>query len=299
MNSRFAAINYHLFKPCDARCGFCFASFRDVHGHLSLDDAMTLIERLREAGGEKLNFAGGEPTLHPHIATLVRHAHDLGMVTSIVTNGSRLDRLLDRAADALDWAALSVDSASEAVQAALGRGRGDHVARCCGLADRCRESGVRLKVNTVVTRQTWGEDMSELIRRLAPERWKVFQVLPVVGQNDGAVEPYTITRSQFLAFIARHAHLADCGYPPVAEDNDAMIDTYVMVDPLGRFFGNTGGVNRVSAPILEVGVQAAAATMAFDAAGFAARGGRYDWRPASNRGAAGLAIRAGHGHVAA
>lgn len=278
MNDRFASINFHLFKPCDARCRFCFASFRDVRGRLSAGEARRLLDQLRAAGGEKLNFAGGEPTLHPHIGELIRHAHDIGFVTSIVTNGSRLARLLDDSADALDWAALSIDSGDEATQERLGRGQGDHVARCIALADRCRDADVRLKVNTVVTKMNWHEDLSPLIQRLAPERWKVFQVLRVTGQNDGVVEPLLISASQFEAFIARHAPLGALGFPPVAEDNDAMIDTYVMVDPLGRFFGNTDGVHRTSAPILEVGVPAAAAAMEFDAAGFEARGGRYDWR---------------------
>jgi hypothetical protein len=57
-----------------------------VAGQLSRDDAFRLIEALRAAGVEKLNFAGGEPTLDPRIGDLLHHARALGMVTSIVTN---------------------------------------------------------------------------------------------------------------------------------------------------------------------------------------------------------------------
>lgn len=271
------SINFHLFKPCDARCDFCFATFRDVRGRLSLSDARRVIELLRAAGGEKLTFAGGEPTLHPHIGELVAHAKDMGFVTGVVTNGSRLDALLDRHARSLDWAALSVDSGDERTQAALGRGRGEHVERSVRLADRCREVGVRVKLNTVVTALNYDEDMSSLVRRIAPERWKVFQVLRVVGQNDGRVEPLLITAQQFEAFVERHSHLASEGFPAIAEDNDAMTDSYVMVDPLGRFYGNTDGVHRTSPPILEVGVERALDAVRFDRAKFEARGGRYAW----------------------
>ena len=24
------AVNYHLWKPCNMRCGFCFATFEDI-----------------------------------------------------------------------------------------------------------------------------------------------------------------------------------------------------------------------------------------------------------------------------
>jgi radical S-adenosyl methionine domain-containing protein 2 len=271
------SINFHLYKPCDARCSFCFATFRDVDGHLGLDDARRLLDALRAAGGEKVTFAGGEPTLHPHLGELVVHAKAVGYVTSVVTNGSRLDALLDRHADAIDWVALSVDSAVERVQRSLGRGRGDHVARVRALAARCHALGVRLKVNTVVTALTCEEDMSALVRDLRPERWKVFQVLRVEGQNDGRVEPLLVPRERFEAFVHRHEALASLGIAVVAEDNDAMEDSYVMVDPLGRFYGNHGGHHVVSAPILSVGVPKALRDVGFSEAKFHARGGRYGW----------------------
>ncbi len=271
------AINYHLLKPCNARCSFCFATFRDVHGQLAAEDARELITKLKEAGGEKLTFAGGEPTLHPDLGALVRHAKDVGFVTCVVTNGFRLDRLLDDHADALDWVALSVDSGDEATQAGLGRGRGDHVARAIAYADRCHALGVRVKLNSVVTAATWWEDMTGLVRRVRPARWKVFQVLPIGGQNDGSVEDLLITEGQFRAFVERHAHLAPEGLAPVVENNDAMRGSYVMVDPLGRFYGNATGRHVYSDSILRVGVDAALAQVGFEPAKFDARGGRYAW----------------------
>ena len=119
--------------------------------------------------------------------------------------------------------------------------------------------------------------MSGLVRRMRPERWKVFQVFPITGQNDGKVEELLISREQFQAFVQRHAHLRDEGLAPVVEDNDAMRGSYVMVDPLGRFFGNATGRHVYGEPILEVGVEAALAEVGFEPAKFEARGGRYAW----------------------
>jgi radical S-adenosyl methionine domain-containing protein 2 len=271
------AVNFHLYKPCDAACTFCFATFANVRGQLAFDDARRLVAELWRHGAEKITFAGGEPTLYPRLGELLEYARADGFVTGVVTNGSRLSELLDEYADALHWAALSVDSADEAVQARLGRGRGQHVARALGLAQECRDAGVRLKLNTVVTALTWQEDMSELVRTMAPERWKVFQVLRVEGQNDGRVEPLLITDAQFQAFVERHRDVGVDGMQAVVENNDAMTDSYVMVDPLGRFFGNTGGVQTYSQPILEVGVQAALAQVGYRTEKFIARGGRYAW----------------------
>lgn len=279
MTSQITAVNFHLFKPCDSRCRFCFATFRDVRGYLPLADACKLLRLLRDAGAEKITFAGGEPTLHPHIGELVAHAKTIGFVTAIVTNGSRLSELLNLHATSIDWVALSVDSGSEETEVALGRGRGNYVQRALALSDRCRELGVRVKLNSVVTSLNWLEDLSELVRRIRPERWKVFQVLRVEGENDGDVEDLLITGQQFSAFLDRHAHLAGEGYPAVAEDNDAMIDSYIMLDPLGRFYGNTGMRHVTSDPILQVGVARALQQAGFSPEKFEQRGGRYEWSP--------------------
>ncbi len=276
-NSLVPAVNFHVNKACNAHCRFCFATFRDVRGQSKTQAAIQVIDALADAGCEKLNFAGGEPTLRADFPELLRHAKSRGLVTSIVTNGFRLDRLLDDHADALDWVGLSVDSGQEDVQQALGRGTGDHVANSIRLAGRCRALGLRVKLNSVVTALTWEEDMTALVQAMQPERWKAFQVLPMAGQNDGSVEDLLITAEQFEAFVARHAPLAAEGLAPVVEDNDAMRGSYVMIDPLGRFFGNATGRHVYSQPILQVGVRAALAEVGFEPEKFEARGGRYAW----------------------
>ena len=50
-----------------------------------------LLDQLADAGIEKVNFVGGEPMLHPHIEAWIIHAKKLDMVTSIVSNGTKID----------------------------------------------------------------------------------------------------------------------------------------------------------------------------------------------------------------
>ncbi len=271
------AVNWHLYKPCNLKCRFCFATFREVKGRLPLDESLRLLAALRAAGTEKINFAGGEPTMHPEIGPLVAEARRLGFVVSIITNGFRLDRLLDRQASDLDWVGLSVDSADEDIQAALGRGDGTHASRSLELAARVRRAGLRLKLNTVVTALNWREDMRAYVRVFRPDRWKVFQVLPVDGQNDGSVDDLLVTSAQFDAWVVRHRALEAEGFGPVVEDNDAMTGSYLMVDPLGRFYGNSTGRHVYSAPVLDVGVAAAARAVGFDPDKLVERGGLYRW----------------------
>jgi len=279
-------VNFRVNRRCNAACKFCFSAFVDGPDHLPPGDAARVVELLREAGAGKITFAGGEPTLLPHLGDLLRCARAVGFVTGVVTNGARLAALVDTHGDAIDWVALSLDSGDDRVQAELGRGPLGHVGRTIALADRCHAAAIRVKMNTVVTDLTRNEDMTALVRRVGPERWKILQVLRVAGQNDGRVEPLLISEVQFAAFVARHRPLARDGIRVAAEDNDAMIDSYVMVDPSGRFFGNTDGVHRMSRSILQVGVAAALAELSFDPRKLDRRGGRYDWGRGASRTAA-------------
>ena len=276
------AVNFHIWPKCNLACTFCYATFPHVRRTLPLSDAIAVIEKIAVAGTSKITFVGGEPTLYPHLAEVVRHASELGLTTCIVSNGARLRSVLDRSAAFIDWVGLSVDSADEAVQQALGRGKGDHVSHSIELADLIRGLGIRLKLNTVVTALNWQEDMAWFVRKLQPDRWKAFQVLRVEDENAGRVEPLLISDAQFRAFADRHAHLARKGFPLIAETNDDIRGSYVMIDPLGRFFSNEEGRYRISQPILDVGVTTALEQSGWRSDKFLARGGLYDWAGAQS-----------------
>jgi hypothetical protein len=56
-----------------------------------------------------------------------------------------------------------------------------------------------------------------------------------------------------------------------------MTDSYAMIDPLGRFYGDTNGRHVESAPILDVRVCTALAQVEFRPERLVARGGLYAW----------------------
>lgn len=300
-------VNFHLWQPCNMSCLFCFATFRDVRrtvlpqGHLDRRDAERVVRLLAEAGFSKITFAGGEPLLCPWLPDLVELACDLGVTTALVTNGSLLDEaMLDRLAGTLEWITVSIDSLRPRTLRSLGRATAGRVMDEAGylaLCRRIRERGFRLKVNTVVTSRNWREDLSGFIVAAGPERWKVFQVLPVEGQNSRKVDPLLITPEQFESFISRHLHVELAGIALIPEDNDAMTGSYAMVDPAGRFFDavEPGGY-RYSEPILRVGVHRALSQVTVSRAKFLARGGLYEAnlrrRPSPGRRYAAAASRA-------
>jgi len=266
------SVNWHLWPICNYHCKFCFARFEGVEA-VSKEVALDILGKLRDSGVEKITFAGGEPTLCPHLVELLEFAKDSGLTTMIVTNGTRLNNdFLERVGDYLDWVAISVDSAREDTERRLGRGVGGHVRTVRRAAVRVKDHGIRLKINTLVTSLNWREDMHSYINELSPERWKVFQFLPIQGENDEHAPQLSISKGKFRSFVQRHEDLC-----PVAEDNDAMTGSYVMLDPTGRVFQNSNGYYRFSRPICDVGFMSAVWEVGWDEPKFMNRGGHYAW----------------------
>lgn len=282
------SVNFHLWKPCNMRCGFCFATFQDISpehlpiGHLSKEGAKSVVVNLANTGFKKINFAGGEPTLCPWLPDLIEIAKGSGMTTSIVTNSSMItETYLDKLYRNLDWIGLSIDTLDGDTQKRMGRAvRGTHPmteGKYLQRVNAIKRRGLRLKINTVVTSMNWGEDLSRFIRLVKPKRWKIFQVLPVIGQNDDRIAEFAVSKLQFESYVQRCRIVEGDDIHVVPESNELMTGSYVMVSPDGRFFDNTNGKHNYSNPILEVGVARALREVRIEFERFRLRGGQYAW----------------------
>jgi len=253
----FLTVNLHLTQACNMDCVFCFAKYSERMG-LDEREWQRCIEAIdRETSAfpkRKINFVGGEPTLLPFLSSLIRMAKELGFNTGLVTNGRLLnDAFLHQNVGHLDIVGLSIDSINSVTNACLGRS-------VCGVAwgadeylriiKAVRSYGYYLKINTVVSRPNVDEDLSGFMMVANPDRWKVMQCLIIEGQNDGRADAVAIDDAHLDRFIARHSPLACM----VVERESQMRGSYVMVDPLGRPYGNALGKVVYGRPITEVGL---------------------------------------------
>ena len=290
MNTAFdiPTVNYHLWKPCNMGCEFCFATFEDIgrnilpKDHLGREDCLSVVQALARAGFQKINFAGGEPTLCLWLHDLIILAKELELTTSVVTNGSRITREWMNCVDeSLNWAALSIDSVNADTLLQIGRTTTSGPmsdADYLRAIDILRRHDVRVKVNTVVTRKNLRENLADFMVKARPERWKLLQVLPVKGQNDVDVDQYVVSSDEFERYVEKSRRVEEYGIKVVPESNDLMTGSYVMVDPAGRFFDNSSGTHTYSRPILEVGAHEAFEEVTVDSRKFLVRDGLYDWR---------------------
>ena len=239
--------NFHLTNACNYHCSYCFGKFQ-TNETLTFEKACLVVDNIaryfRAKGivDGRINLAGGEPLLYPHLDKLIEYIYSSNIKVSLVTNGSLLtkERVYSWKGK-VDCIGLSVDSAFEQTNKAIGR--------CCkndcvlkketlvALAKCIKENGIKLKINTVVSRLNIHEDMREFYKGLQVDRLKFFQMQIVDGVNNQASKNQ-ISREEFRAFCLKHQK---CGKEVVLEVVGAMENSYLMIDPKGGFLLNDGG----------------------------------------------------------
>ena len=296
-----AAVNIHFTRKCNFGCKFCFHTAKTSYV-LPPDSLIAIIRLLAEAGVEKINFAGGEPTLPSYrrvLGEMTKAAKKLGISSvSIISNGSQMKSFslwLEEYGEYLDILGISCDTLHAETNLAHGRHNRGSKAQVANLddplanlrlaKDLCNRYGVHFKINTVVTALNKDEDMSGLINELRPMRWKIFQVLPLEGENLGVegrdISRLLVTREEFDGFVELNRRGLEDPSVIRPENNDEMRGSYLLIDEFGRFLDCTTGGKIPTRSILDVGLEAAVEELVRSSGGgfekdtFLARGGYY------------------------
>lgn len=288
------SVNYHLTRKCNYECKFCFHQAKTSY-HLPIEEAKRGIRMLVDAGMKKINFSGGEPFIVDrgrYVGELVKYSkEELGMESvTLVSNGSLIkERWFQEYGSYLDIMAISCDSSEPDTLKSIGRyaKRTEHLQQLQLIHDMCEKYEILFKINTVVCSANWHEDLSEMIGTLGPVRWKVFQCLLIEGENCGDIDPVkkmrdatdqVVTKEQFQHFLNTHRNVK-CLVP---ESNDAMRNSYLILDEYMRFLNNTKGRKDPTKSILDIGVEAAMEGSGYDHKEFIKRGGKYEWSKKSS-----------------
>jgi MoaA/NifB/PqqE/SkfB family radical SAM enzyme len=87
-----SAVCFRITRSCNAHCRFCLAppdgSYPDYATLLSWSD--WLIDR----GVRRIEFCGGEPTIHPALPKLLAHVNSRAVKTALTTNGLEISPAL-------------------------------------------------------------------------------------------------------------------------------------------------------------------------------------------------------------
>lgn len=271
-------VNWHITEACNYHCNYCFAKWDKQKNELMNDEnsvskLMDEIQKLpailngkylTEFESIRLNLVGGETFLNIRKVTRIIHqAKQRKFSLSAITNGSRLNNeLVTLIANDFNSIGFSVDSLDSPTNIKIGRTEKsgvmdtEKVLRDISVIKELNPS-IDIKINTVVSSLNQSEDLSAFIDQAAPNKWKVFKVLPVITREN------EVSQDDFIEFLERHSKFENI---ISSEDNDEMTDSYLMIDPIGRFFQNSilGSGYSYSTPIVNTGIEEALNEINFD-----------------------------------
>lgn len=277
-------VNWHVTEACNFKCRYCFAHWdrdckKDLFQNTELVSQLLteLAHLLSIFNGEfkhlRLNLVGGETFLYKkQIRYVIREAQIKGMKLSAVTNGSQLDdEFIQIISECFDTIGLSVDFMNDKTNLLIGREEKNRAMDIEKLIQQVKllkrlKPDLKVKINTVVNKLNYQEFLGDFIDRINPDKWKVFQMLPMTKQS----RLLEIDKFEFKLFIENHKKYKEILYE---ESNTKMRESYLMIDPLGRFFQN----NKIeqgytySKPIHEVGIEQAFSEISFDKNKFLSR----------------------------
>ncbi len=111
---KYTIVEWTLGNKCTYACSYCPEVLHDGsagwHDHTKLTGFLdACYQHYKVDMGKKMivQYTGGEPTVYPKFKELVSHARDLGILQSIISNGSRTVRFWREAAPLLDKVHLS------------------------------------------------------------------------------------------------------------------------------------------------------------------------------------------------
>jgi MoaA/NifB/PqqE/SkfB family radical SAM enzyme len=101
-------LSVELANICNLHCSYCFRSDDNLYSSHAEFFPLDLLRRVineahAAANVTRINFTGGEPTLHPQFAETLRTIGDAGLTVSFVTNGWHFERV---------WPALEANRAA-------------------------------------------------------------------------------------------------------------------------------------------------------------------------------------------
>jgi len=252
-------INWHITEVCNYHCEYCYAKWHQKDDLRELihnpEKSSLLLKKLYEYfqpnnplnplskhlswNSVRLNIAGGEPTLYKEkLLYILKEAKDAGFETSIISNGSQFSDLdfVSSLSNTVSLLGVSIDSIHPEVNRIIGRE--DRKTKQLDMSTLTKalllarevNPDITIKLNSVINHSNYLSDMNTMIEGLQPDKWKVLRMLPVIS------DALMVSDEEFDVFIKRHASVSKF---MVVEDNKDMTESYIMLDPLGRFFQNS------------------------------------------------------------
>ncbi|MFB6345918.1 MAG: radical SAM protein [bacterium] len=144
---------FNLIRDCNLECVHCYAGSRRKRfpGQLNTPTIKKVLEDLAEFDVPAVLFSGGEPLIHPDFFDILEHAENLGLRTTLSTNGTLVDEetALRLKESGLQYVGISIDGIGETNDRF--RGMEKAFERALEGIRRCREVSQKVGLRMTIT----------------------------------------------------------------------------------------------------------------------------------------------------
>lgn len=172
-------ITCYLTNSCNLCCDHCFMhSGKPLTKELSKEEWLRLLTDFHLKGGQNVTFTGGEPLMHRDFESILKHAHKLGLTTTVLSNGTLwTEKTISRLSPFISEIQISIDGFDELSNAKV-RGTG-HFDDVVTNIIRFANTGIRTSVATTFTLKNLQQDAGHQYRCMvedikAQSRYPIF-----------------------------------------------------------------------------------------------------------------------------
>ena len=170
----FADIAYvELTRSCNLRCRHCLNSSGEaLDNQLTFEEFKDMILKFSEAGIQEIRFTGGEPLVFPKVFDLIKLCTELGIYTSIGTNGTLITKNTAQKLKlaGLKKAIVSIDGTEKKHDYI--RGEGNYKKAMDGI-DNLIELGIDVRINSVIMKENM-DDVIDFAKQINDKKQSLF-----------------------------------------------------------------------------------------------------------------------------
>jgi len=244
-------LSVELANICNLHCSYCFRAEDNLYSTHAEFFPVELLRRVIAEAREvanitKINFTGGEPTLHPQFATTLETVASAGLRSSFVTNGWHFERVwpsLTANRDSISHVAFSLDGITrETHDRWRGKGSFDRLIRAFS---RCYMTQLPFTIKITIRRDLVDqlEQIAIFAARMGAAALNFVHVMPtstaVAGESALSLDERRVVEQE-VAILARIFKMTigiDVGYYNIDEDRppcSPLAGTSMNVDYRGR-----------------------------------------------------------------
>ena len=146
---------------CNLKCIHCYSS--NKKSELTTNEIFKIIENLYETGVGLIDFGGGEPLLRDDIFDILSYSKDVGLYTSITTNGTLLNKESIKHLKNLniDHICISLDGFKPETHDYIRNKKGTYDNVINGIKN-CKSAGIDTQISTVIMKKNFNELIKHL-----------------------------------------------------------------------------------------------------------------------------------------